>query len=64
MNKITINEDGQILIPLATNKSLGLQNRDWLKVNIKEEHIVLTPSREIDVELIEALIHEGILIDP
>ena len=61
---ITIDENGQILLPLEVNKQLNLQNNDWLKVNIKSDHIVLIPLKSgIDEELLDIIIHEGILID-
>lgn len=63
---ITIDEEyGQILVPLEIGQKLNLKNFDWLKVNVLTNKIVLSISREeVDDELIEALIHEGIIIDP
>ncbi|MDD3888423.1 MAG: AbrB/MazE/SpoVT family DNA-binding domain-containing protein [Syntrophomonadaceae bacterium] len=64
VTSITIDEFGQIQIPLEVNQELNLQNNDWLKVSIKSDHIVMVPSRDVlDQELLDALIHEGILID-
>ena len=64
ITNITIDENGQILLPLEVNKQLNLQNNDWLKVNIKSDHIVLIPLKSgIDEELLDIIIHEGILID-
>lgn len=63
MFTITINKDGHILLPLEANEKLNLKHNDWIKVQVKLEHIALIPNRsEVDEELIEALIHEGILI--
>ncbi len=62
---ITVDEFGQILIPLEINQKLNLQNNDWLKVSLKSDHIVIVPSRDVlDNELLEDLIREGILIEP
>lgn len=64
MSTITIDEFGQIRIPLEVNKELKLQNNDWLKVSVKPDYIVIIPSKnELDEDLLEALKHEGILID-
>ena len=64
MATITIDENGQILLPLEVNNKLNLQNNDWLKVNIKSDHVVLIPLKSgIDEELLDIIIHEGILID-
>ena len=64
IGSITIDEYGQILLPLEVNQQLNLQNNDWLKVNIKSDHIVLVPPKSgIDEELLDIIIHEGILID-
>ena len=63
MATLTIAEDGQIRLPLEVNQQLNLKNNDWLKVSIKSDHIVLIPPREVDEELIAALIHEGVLIE-
>ena len=64
IGNITIDEYGQILLPLEVNQQLNLQNNDWLKVNIKRNYIVLVPLKSgIDEELLDIIIHEGILID-
>jgi len=60
---IKIDEFGQILLPLKINQELNLRNNDWLKVNITSDSVVLTPSREVDGELIEKLIQHGVLIN-
>jgi|GEM_PF-985731 hypothetical protein len=65
---ITINDFGQMLLPLEVNKQLNLQNNDYLKVSIQSNLIVITPfksclDQELDEGLIETLLHEGILID-
>jgi bifunctional DNA-binding transcriptional regulator/antitoxin component of YhaV-PrlF toxin-antitoxin module len=65
---ITIDDFGQILLPLEVNKQLNLQNNDSLKVSIKSNQIVITPSKswldeELDEGLLKTLLHEGILID-
>ncbi|MDD2585889.1 MAG: AbrB/MazE/SpoVT family DNA-binding domain-containing protein [Syntrophomonadaceae bacterium] len=61
---ITIDDDGQIILPLELNKQLDLQNNDWLRVSIKSDHIVLIASKdELDEEVVEDLIRQGILID-
>jgi len=64
MNTITINELGHIQIPLELNRELNLMNNEQLIVSVKSDHIVIIPScEEIDENLIEALIHDGIIID-
>lgn len=62
---VTIDEFGQILLPLEANRELNLHNDDLLKVSIKSDHIIVAPLTKdaIDKNLIEALIHEGILMD-
>jgi len=65
---ITIDDFGQILLPLEVNKQLNLKNDDYLKVSIQSNQIVIAPFKswfdeELDEELLKALIHEGILID-
>jgi len=63
MFNITINQDGHILLPLEIKEKLNLRHNDWFKASFKSEHIVLMHSKsEVDEELIEALIHEGVLI--
>jgi bifunctional DNA-binding transcriptional regulator/antitoxin component of YhaV-PrlF toxin-antitoxin module len=65
VTSITIDEFGQIMLPLEVNQELNLQNNDWLKVNIRPDCIVMVPSRDaLDTELLDELIREGILIDP
>ncbi|HWP96106.1 MAG TPA: AbrB/MazE/SpoVT family DNA-binding domain-containing protein [Syntrophomonadaceae bacterium] len=63
---ITIDEEyGQIMIPVEIGKRLNYKNFDWLKVNILSNRIVISlPKDEVDEELIKALVHEGVLIDP
>ncbi len=65
INRVTIDEFGQILLPLEANQELKLRNDSCLKVSITSDHIVLVPLTKdtIDNNLIEALIHEGILMD-
>lgn len=68
MNKMTniiIDEDnGQIRLPIEVSEKLNLKNFDWLKVNIKAGHPVLILEKsEEDEDLLDALIHEGVLID-
>jgi len=65
---ITIDDFGQILLPLEVNKQLNLKNDDYLKVSIQSNQIVIAPFKswfdeELDEELLKTLIHEGILID-
>jgi len=62
---VSIDQFGQILLPLEANRELNLHNDDWLKVSIKSDHIVIAPQTRdtIDKNLIEALIHEGIVMD-
>jgi len=62
MTAIEIDEYGQILLPLEVNQQLNLKNNDWVKVNIKSDHILMIPLREADEELIEELIDQGILL--
>jgi len=61
----TIGKNGQMLqLPLEVNEKLRLKENDWFQACIKPEHIALIHSgSEVDEELLEALIHEGILID-
>jgi bifunctional DNA-binding transcriptional regulator/antitoxin component of YhaV-PrlF toxin-antitoxin module len=62
---ISINEKSrQIIIPMEIGKKLNLTKFDWLKVNILHDYIVLSLPEDEDEELICALIHEGVLIDP
>lgn len=64
ISRITINDDGHIVIPLQLNKRLKLQNNDWLRVSRKSDCTILIPARvEMDEEIVEDLIHQGILID-
>lgn len=60
---ITIDENGQILLPLEVNQYLNVQNCDWLQVRIQSDGIVIIPPKELDEETIKELIHAGILID-
>lgn len=65
---ITIDDFGQILLPLEVNKQLNLKNNDYLKVSIKSDQIVIVPFKswfddELDEGLLKTLLHEGILID-
>jgi len=60
MTALKIDEYGQILLPLEVGKQLDLQNNDWLKVNIQNNQIVMTPLREPDADLVEELIDQGI----
>lgn len=65
---ITIDDFGQILLPLEVNKQLNLKNGDYLKVSIQSNQIIIAPFKswfdeELDEELLKTLIHEGILID-
>ncbi|MEA1961637.1 MAG: AbrB/MazE/SpoVT family DNA-binding domain-containing protein [Bacillota bacterium] len=63
-NKITatLDENGQISLPLEANHFLNLQSYDYLKVEIKSDSIILIPLKAIDEESINQFIHEGILI--
>ncbi|ACV62543.1 hypothetical protein Dtox_1686 [Desulfofarcimen acetoxidans DSM 771] len=64
IDNITIDEYGQIMLPLEVNQQLNLKNNEWIKVNIKSDHILLVPSKPgIDEELLDIIMHEGILID-
>lgn len=68
MDSITINEHGQILLPLEVSQILNLQNNDVLKVKIESDRVILIPqTAEINdnafEEILEQIIHEGILID-
>jgi bifunctional DNA-binding transcriptional regulator/antitoxin component of YhaV-PrlF toxin-antitoxin module len=61
---ITIDEAGHIRIPLEANQKLNLEDNEWLQVSVKSDHIEINPSsEELDEDLIEALIHEGVIID-
>lgn len=65
---ITINDFGQILLPLEVNKQLNLKNGDYLKVSIQLNQVVIAPFRswfndELDEGLLKALLQEGILLD-
>ncbi len=62
---ITIDESGHLRIPMEVNQVLKLRNNELLKVSVKSDHILIIPSSsELDDDLIEALIHEGIIIVP
>ncbi|EHQ89082.1 AbrB/MazE/SpoVT family DNA-binding domain-containing protein [Desulfosporosinus youngiae] len=65
---VTIDDFGQILLPLEVNKQLNLTNGDYLKVSIQSNQIVIAPFKswfdeELNEGLLKALLHEGILID-
>jgi bifunctional DNA-binding transcriptional regulator/antitoxin component of YhaV-PrlF toxin-antitoxin module len=60
---ITIDENGQIILPLELNQYLNLKSFEWLKVKIESDVIILVPPKALDEETIESLIHAGILID-
>lgn len=61
---IQIGKDGQIILPIEINNELNLHDNDYLKVSIKEKHIELIPTRtELSEEIIQKLIHEGILLE-
>jgi AbrB family looped-hinge helix DNA binding protein len=61
---ITIDENGQIRIPLEVNKELNFHNNEWVKVSVKSDHLVIIPTKDkLDEEYLAALIHDGILID-
>jgi bifunctional DNA-binding transcriptional regulator/antitoxin component of YhaV-PrlF toxin-antitoxin module len=60
---ITIDENGQILLPLEVNQYLNVQNYDWLQVRIQSDGIVIIPPQELDEEIVQELIRAGILID-
>lgn len=66
ITSITIDESGKILLPLEANQELKLHNGNCFKVSITSEHIVLAPltNATVDQNLITALIHEGVLMDP
>ena len=64
---ITIDDFGQILLPLEVNEQLYLRNNDYLKVSIKADQIVIAPFKsglddELDEGLLVTLLHEGISI--
>lgn len=65
---ITIDDFGKIVLPLEVNEQLNFKNDDYLKVSIKSNQIVLAPLKfwfdeELDEEMLNTLIHEGILVD-
>lgn len=60
---ITIDDTGQIILPLEVNQYLSLRSFDWLKVKLEPDAIVLVPPKALEEETIEDLIHAGILID-
>ncbi|KGK91270.1 AbrB family transcriptional regulator [Desulfosporosinus sp. HMP52] len=65
---MTIDDFGQILLPLEVNKQLNLKNGDCLRVSIQLNQIVIASVRsendeDLDEELLKTLLHEGILID-
>jgi len=60
---MTVYQNGQILIPIELNNKLFLQNNDWLQVKVTADYMVLIPSRVVEAEIIEELIHEGVLIN-
>lgn len=58
-------EYGHILLPLHTGQQLNLDDFNWLKVDVKSDHMVLSPfSYGVDDDFLETLINEGVLIDP
>ncbi|HWP96480.1 MAG TPA: AbrB/MazE/SpoVT family DNA-binding domain-containing protein [Syntrophomonadaceae bacterium] len=63
---ITIDEEyGQIVLPVEIGQKLNLSKFDWLKVSIQSDQVVISVARDqLDEELLAALIHEGLLIDP
>lgn len=64
MVKISIENNGQLSIPLEANEYLNLQHNDWLKVSVQNNCIMLIPPKaELDEEFIADLIHAGILVD-
>lgn len=61
---LIIEDDGQILIPVEVNQHLNLKHNDWLRVNIESDYVVIIPPQiGLDEEMLEQLVHEGILID-
>lgn len=65
---ITIDDFGQILLPLEVNKQLNLKNDDYLIVSIQSNQIVIAPFKswvddELDEGLLKTLLQEGILLD-
>ncbi|GAB6181805.1 hypothetical protein JCM14036_31240 [Desulfotomaculum defluvii] len=67
MDSIRINEHGQILLPLEVSQILNLQNNDSLKVKIESDRVLLIPQtdglNDNLEEILDQIIHEGILID-
>lgn len=63
ITRMTVDSDG-LKLPLELKEKLGLRHNDWIRVCIKSDHIKLITSRiELDKEILDQLIHEGILID-
>lgn len=64
MAVMKVDKDGQLVLPLEVCKKANLHNNDWLRVKIQPDCMLLIPSRvEIDEEIIEDFIHQGILIN-
>jgi bifunctional DNA-binding transcriptional regulator/antitoxin component of YhaV-PrlF toxin-antitoxin module len=53
-----LNKDGTILLPAELIKSLGLKSGDRITVYLDEYQ-----SKKLEPEFMEALVHEGIIMD-
>ncbi len=59
MTKVTIDKSGHIRIYLGKCRDLRAMNNELFIVNAREDHIVLSPSRNTDYEVIEELNSQG-----
>ena len=63
ITNMTTDSDG-LKLPLELKEKLGLMHNDWFRVCIESDHIKLVASGfEPEKEILDQLIHEGVLID-
>ena len=61
MANIIIDKHGKIMLPTDMSGEMHAYQNRWFKLSVQGNHLVLSPPQELDEELQEQLIGQGII---